>query len=434
MVAPTCEDAGYTHYACESCDYTYDADHTAPTGHKLTETMIAPTCEDAGYTHYACENCDHAYDADHTAPTGHKLTETVTLPTCESEGYTHYDCENCDYEFEADFVAPGGHELTETKVIPTCIMGGHTHFACKNCEYEFNDDFTGLDETNHVKSVASGGYPTVTRIEEQVTFTCLGCGQDYAVQYADVYAGAYVDNTEILKRGIDVSKWNHTYTVDGGETVWQPLDWEALKTAGVEFVIIRAGYSGSIDPTFEMAYEGAKAAGLEVGAYFYSYATTAEQASTDADMLLTWLAGKQFELPIYLDLEDSSQAELEQIVLMELCTAFIGRLQEAGYYAALYTNTKWLYQLLDTEWIKANLDVWYARYTVTPSDGSFTLEDTEFPWKDGTSSLPGETDKRYGIWQYTDSGSIEGFRGNYDFNYAFKDYKPIMVQWGLNGF
>ena len=87
---------------------------------------------------------------------------------------------------------------------------------------------------------------------------------------------------------------------------------------------------------------------------------------------------------------------------------------------------------MDTEWIKANLDVWFARYTTV--DAYFTLEDREIPWMDGTPSIPGEEDMRYGIWQYTDKGTIDGFSVNFDFNFAYKDYKPIMEQYGLNGF
>ena len=80
--------------------------------------------------------------------------------------------------------------------------------------------------------------------------------------------------------------------------------------------------------------------------------------------------------------------------------------------------------------------MWFARYVSDYSGVSefFTLEDSDFTWKDGTSYMPGETDKRYGIWQYTQIGRIEGFPYNFDFNYAYKDYKPILVQWGLNGF
>jgi GH25 family lysozyme M1 (1,4-beta-N-acetylmuramidase) len=247
--------------------------------------------------------------------------------------------------------------------------------------------------------------------------------------YSDIFTGAYVDTTEALKQGIDTSKWNHVgYAPDGR---LNPLDWEALKAAGVEFVILKAGSTYGIDETFEQDYLDAKAAGLEVGAYFYAYSATVEDTLADAEMLLTWLEGKQFELPIYFDMEDPSLVSLGKETLTELCKTFMERLQEEGYYAALYVNNNWLYTLLDTDWVKANLDVWFARYTVVKD---FTLEDRDVPWADGYPSIPGEEDMRYGVWQYTDSGQIDGFTVKFDFDFAFKDYKPIMEQWGLNGF
>jgi GH25 family lysozyme M1 (1,4-beta-N-acetylmuramidase) len=318
--------------------------------------------------------------------------------TCVDDGYTHYDCERCDYGYDGDIVkAVGEHvNLVVEMIYPTIQRAeGYTLHRCTDCEYEEKTDF---------------------------------------VQYADIYSGAYVSNTEVLKRGIDTSKWNHVGYQPNGEL--NPLDWEALKTAGVEFVILKAGSTNGIDPTFEMDYAGAKAAGLEVGAYFYSYALTAQEALAEAELMLTWLEGKQFELPIYFDLENPTQENLDQSLLMEMCTAFIGRLQSAGYFAALYTNTAWLYGRLDTEWVRTNLDVWYARYTKdsTAENGSLPWTEEDIPWKDGFESSTVEPDKRYGVWQYTQIGQIDGFTVDFDFNYSFKDYKPLMEQWGLNGF
>jgi GH25 family lysozyme M1 (1,4-beta-N-acetylmuramidase) len=127
---------------------------------------------------------------------------------------------------------------------------------------------------------------------------------------------------------------------------------------------------------------------------------------------------------------------LGQETLTALCMTFAEGLQEAGYYAALYTNTEWLYNLLDTEAVKSSLDIWYARYTATPPEGqeTFAPADRDFVWKDGTAYKPGDPDRRYGLWQYTDHGGIEGFRYRFDFNFAFKDYRAVMLRWGLNGF
>ena len=423
---PTCETEGYTTYTC-ACGYSYVSDYTAAEGHKFEGVITLPTCVEAGYTRFSCA-CGATYDGDFQLPTGHTLIEEVVAPTCDKAGYTRCACA-CGYAYDKDPVSPMGHVLVETVLIPpTCEEAGLTHYECERCAY--TGEGHPVAPLAHARTRISFYHPTLNR-DGYVQHTCLDCGYDYreTILYADIAAGAYVENTVVLKQGIDTSNWNHS----GGAE----LDWEALKAAGVDFVILKAGSSNGIDPFFERDYLAAKAAGLEVGAYFFAYSTTVEETLADADMLLTWLEGKQFELPIYFDVEDSPDvtfSTLGQDILMDLCKTFILRLQEAGYYAALYTNTEWLYNLLDTEWIKTNLDVWYARYTVTPPETGFTPEDTDFPWKDGTASLPGETDKRFGLWQYTDSGRIEGFPENFDFNYCFKEYKSIMIQWGLNGF
>ena len=432
IIAPTCEEEGYTRYIC-ACGYTYDSHHIPAQGHTFTETIVAPTCEKEGYTRYTCA-CGYTYDSHHTPPTGHTLTEVVTLPTCEEEGYTRHSCA-CGYTYDSEFLPPLGHSLTETVTVPpTCTEEGYTRYECDVCDYEREGN--PVPALAHANATEERFYATVNR-DGFTRHTCPDCGEVYDdgyIRYGDIVTGAYVDTTDVLKQGIDTSKWNHEF----GASLEDPksLDWEALKAAGVDFVILKAGSTLGIDPAFELDYREAKAAGLEVGAYFYAYSSTVEDTLADAEMLISWLEGKQFELPIYFDAEDPSIQSLGGELLTELCVTFVERLQEAGYYAALYTNTEWLYNILDTEWVKTNLDVWYARYTILPpaESGGFTLADSNFPWKDGTAYKPGETDKRYGLWQYTDSGTVEGFRYKFDFNYAFKDYKPLMIQWGLNGF
>ena len=430
VVQPTCDGEGYTRYAC-NCGYTYDTDHIPPTGHDLAKTVVQPTCDGEGYTRYAC-NCGYTYDTDHVPPTGHDLTQTVTQPTCTEEGYTRYAC-NCGYTYDSDRTPPTGHDLTATVIQPSCTEEGYTLYTCSACDHE--EDGDPIPALNHANTEKIVYAPTVLR-DGYTLYTCVDCGYSYEdgqVLYRDVVTGAYTDNTEILMQGVDTSKWNHEYGASLEDI--RPLDWEALKAAGVDFVILKAGSTRGIDPAFELDYRDAKAAGLQVGAYFYTYATTAEEILADAELLLSWLEGKQFEFPIYLDMEDSTLMDLGSEVLTEMCEAFVARLQEERYYAALYTNTEWLYNLLDTEWAVANLDIWYARYTSVPEESEgFTLTDGGFVWKDGTASKPGQTDQRFGVWQYTNCGVVEGFRYNFDLNYAFKDYASIMTRWGLNGF
>lgn len=99
-------------------------------------------------------------------------------------------------------------------------------------------------------------------------------------------------------KGIDVSQYQ------------QGVDFKKVKAAGIDYVIIRAGfgkYANQKDPCFENHYKAAKAAGLKVGAYWYSYAATVEEAKAEAQTCINAIKGKTFEYPIYFDLEERSQ-------------------------------------------------------------------------------------------------------------------------------
>ena len=98
--------------------------------------------------------------------------------------------------------------------------------------------------------------------------------------------------------GIDVSKWQGR------------IDWQRVKNAGVKFALLRAGYGDTLsypsqlDETFEYNYSECKRVGLPVGAYWYSYATTPEMALREAKSCIAALRGKQYEYPIYFDVEE----------------------------------------------------------------------------------------------------------------------------------
>ena len=101
-----------------------------------------------------------------------------------------------------------------------------------------------------------------------------------------------------------------------------------------------------------------------------------------------------------------------------MCVAFLEHLQENGYYVGLYTNHKWLTTILDSAKMISLFDIWYARYPGT--------------------SVPVWNEEKYGkqlgMWQYTQSGTISGIDGEFDFNYSYKNYEEIMKKWKLNGF
>ena len=373
---PTCTEEGYTIYKCNKCSYEYKADAVKPTGHTLYSTAIASSCDKQGYTLYYC-NCGYSFSADFLPPTEHELICETILPSCAAQGYQHYRCSNCDYSFKSDFVEPMGHTFTSESFLPTATRAGYTKYTCE-CSYSYIGD---------------------------------------RVYYSDILESAYTDNTRVLSKGLDVSRWNHQIDALSGN--YLPLDWPRIKASGFDFVILKAGSTKSgIEPTFEKDYESAKAAGLQVGAYFYTYSTTVEGILNDAKMLMGWLEGKQFEYPIYLDLEDPSLQDLGKNHLSNMCVAFLEALQENGYYAGLYTNHTWLTTILDTAKMVSLFDLWYARYPGT--------------------SVPTWNQEKYGkqlaMWQYTQSGTIFGIDGSFDFNYSYKDYVSIMKKWGLNGY
>lgn len=206
---------------------------------------------------------------------------------------------------------------------------------------------------------------------------------------------------EKLYDGIDVSKWQ-------GD-----IDWQKVKASGVQFAILRAGYgrfAGQTDKTFAQNYQNAKAAGLFVGAYHYSYAKNAEQARAEAEYCLSLIKGKVFDFPICYDVEDDSQKDLSKDEISAIVTAFCETLEQAGYYVSVYMNLAWLNTKLRED-IFEKYDIWLAH------------------WAKETTCK-----RAYGIWQYTSGGQVNGIKGNVDLDCAYKDYPKIMRKNGLNGY
>jgi GH25 family lysozyme M1 (1,4-beta-N-acetylmuramidase) len=136
-------------------------------------------------------------------------------------------------------------------------------------------------------------------------------------------------------KGIDVSQYQ------------QNIDFKKVKASGVDFVIIRAGfgkYANQKDPYFERHYKAAKAAGLKVGAYWYSYAASVEEAKAEAQTCINAIKGKTFEYPIYFDLEERSQFAKGRAFCNSLVKTFCNALEHAGYRAGLYISRSPLQQ------------------------------------------------------------------------------------------
>lgn len=377
IVTPTCEAEGKKTRTCSNCNLT-DIEYLPKLAHELTITeTVDPTCTTEGYSVYLCK-CGYTYKSSYTAPKGHTLKQDqIVTKTCTDTGYTHYSCENCEYEFDSDFIPPS-HSFTISVTRPTATSSGFTTHTCKDCSYHYDNDF---------------------------------------IKYTDILPTPYIDSSTPLCKGIDIANIEHNSAPNGG---YAPVDWESVKAQGYDFVILKVGsdVSGKSD-TFDSDYEGAKAAGLGVGAYYYAYSSTVSGTRNDAQEVLEWIKGKQFEYPIYYDIEEDYLANsLSKDSLTELITVFIEELQTNGYYAALYVNDNWLNRILDTKTILERFDIWYARYPLT-EDPIWNKE------------LYGD---QLSMWQFTELGVIEGITDKIDLNYCYRDYPTLMKKWGLNGF
>jgi GH25 family lysozyme M1 (1,4-beta-N-acetylmuramidase) len=202
------------------------------------------------------------------------------------------------------------------------------------------------------------------------------------------------------KKLIDVSKHN-------GD-----IDWAKVKADGIDGVIIRAGYGKMIkqkDPCFEKNYAGAMAAGLLVGAYWYSYATSAAAGEAEAQTFLEAIEGKKFELPVYLDIEDKCQTKLSKEICTSIVTAFGDVMEKAGYFFGVYSFDSFFATNLDAS-VQEKYSIWAAR-----------VENTK-----PTSA------KKYDMWQYSWKGNVDGILGNVDMDIAYKDFKSLMYEYGFN--
>lgn len=204
-----------------------------------------------------------------------------------------------------------------------------------------------------------------------------------------------------MTKGIDVSQWQDN------------IDFDKVKSDGYDFVIIRAGYGKYInqkDPYFEQNYQRAKAAGLNVGAYWYSYADSVESAIEEAALCMRVLEGKTFEMPIYFDLEEPSQFSRGQAFCDSIVKAFCNGLEKNGYFAGLYISRSPLQTYISAN-VAKRYALWIAEY------GS------KLNWYGDV-----------GIWQYSSSGKVSGISGNVDMDECYVDYPKIIKEGGFNGF
>lgn len=208
----------------------------------------------------------------------------------------------------------------------------------------------------------------------------------------------YSDSSVKTYTGIDVSVFQ-------GD-----IDWDAVKNDGIDFVMLRVGYRGygqkgimGKDDKFDSNYEGAKKAGLKVGAYFFSQATNESEAREEAAFVLDAVRDCPLDYPIAYDWEfvDNGEARTNGMTSEDITVcakAFCEAIKSAGKVPVIYFNCETGYFNYDLPQVK-DYDFWLAEYYDTPS----------FYYN-------------YKMWQYSKTGSVDGISGDVDMNISIVDF------------
>lgn len=184
------------------------------------------------------------------------------------------------------------------------------------------------------------------------------------------------------------------------------IDFKKVKNSGINFVIIRIGYTGygtgkkqATDKKFQTYYTDAKAAGIPVGGYFFGRGVSSEEGKKEAEYVLSLIKGKTFEYPIFYDTEDTYyQSKASKKANTDAVIAFCDTIKAAGYKTGVYASKSWFSDHLEDNRL-VNYDHWVAQYnTKVTYTGKYTM------------------------WQYSSKGSVSGIAGNVDLDYCYVDY------------
>lgn len=210
-------------------------------------------------------------------------------------------------------------------------------------------------------------------------------------------------------RYIDVSRHQGKITLDG---------WRKVKAAGYKGAMLKTVSTNRklskradglyIDPTFETNYRNAKAAGLDVGVYYYTYATSEAMADAELALVREAVRGKALTMPVCVDVEENKLKPMSTLDLTNLTAYALEQVERMGFYAQLYTYTGYKYEL-DMARLSSRWDVWLADYTGETPNVTFN----------------------YNAHQHTSKGAVPGISGNVDLNVTTLNYPRIIRKKGL---
>lgn len=211
-------------------------------------------------------------------------------------------------------------------------------------------------------------------------------------------------------RYIDVSRYQGKITLDG---------WRKVKAAGYKGAMLKTVSTNKklskradglyIDPTFETNYRNARTAGLDVGVYYYTYATSEAMADAELALVRQAVYGKELTMPLAVDVEENKLKPMSTLDLTNLTAYALEQVERMGFYAQLYTYTHYSNMELDMGRLANRWDVWLSDTTGrTPAVGY-----------------------HYNAHQHTSEGSVPGISGNVDLNVTTLNYPRIIRKKGL---
>ncbi len=262
---------------------------------------------------------------------------------------------------------------------------------------------------------------SISNIDRYMTFSRLSAG---TYIYRIVASDTYNKDKVLLEK---------TFTVTApagpdpgyGEVNWDVIDlsywneitsWEKIADS-VDGIILRIGYRATVskgigaDKKFVEFYREAKAQGIPVGCYFFSAALTVSEALEEAEFVLRMIKENDcvFEMPVYYDMETDDQRALSATRATEIARAFCEKIESNGYYAGIYCDKFFARDELKAKEL-TDYHFWIAQYAnACTYDGP------------------------YGMWQYSEKGSVPGIKGNVDLNFCYYDYPSIIKELGMSG-
>lgn len=207
-------------------------------------------------------------------------------------------------------------------------------------------------------------------------------------------------------RYIDVSRYQGA--IDWAQVAAAGYKGAMLKTVSTNHKLSKRADGLYIDPTFEDNYRNAKAAGLDVGVYYYTYATNKDMVNAELSLLRQAVRGKELSLPVCVDVEENKLKPMSTLDLTNLTAYALEQVERMGFYAQLYTYTGYKYEL-DMARLSSRWDVWLADYTGETPNVTFS----------------------YNAHQHTSKGSVPGITGNVDLNVTTLNYPKIIRKKGL---